>query len=929
MQSDEPLPPIMNAHEKYKQMRARKDVAAVATRWQFSDQPRPELVNLLHAQTEGHLNNDIRGKLFSSGHYKDRDYLAGLSALDDVLSIPGYSEDRYGIPTAEMRSRYIAHSDLILKYISLRLYDSQTHTLSKCLDLLEHLLGVMEEVGNDDRYQQVIGLTDYEAHCILPHLIVQLGNGKEQIRSRVRRVIIGQMTHLYPVTKIFQMLLEHGLRASKNSRVRQEALDSMAYFVRERSAGLGLGGVCAMPAKTVPVIASAISDRDANVRNAALNCLVEISGNVPGGEGDLWRLIGRLPERERSMLEEKLRHNGSGSASVGSRSSSRMSGSIGGGGSVGRMASIRPPLAGGSSGLRPPSRTAGTLQRGGLGSLHPHRLPPTTGGNSADQYQSQYPTRSQAAASGGHPRPYNLDLDRLELPSYSSHVKPSLTTAPRTTSPSAVGPGIDEYHHQDQTSAPSPSEEQWIEGIIADLSGDDPRAVVDALDQLQQFLSEKSSDTQGLVVRHINDLLPAVRLQMRWAFATTTDPESASPLHATLNRLRKATVGTLIDVFKGDSRLGKHANEESVSQVLDELLRRLVDPVLTESTTSDAPLIEDALQLTKAMNSLVMRILENADRTTVYCTLVGMLENAMAMRIPTEGQTPTQRHHAKYGDLVMRCLWRISKHLRDEVTKSPKPALRYGELLPLTHRFFARLPDSEWRQREERKCLYGDLPKRTIKTINHAIATGLGGGDIWDYMSGVAAMVCAEDPSVLRRLGQLGQQRATRALSDSDWAGEVHDVLSESSETYAYIRHVLQDKFSPSVGQVEGILAGVSGLGLGSSSGSALRRGMPAFSSVMDSISSPAKGAGSVGGGPMGNISPLRSSNSNSTSTSNGGPWVKRVYETCITWVDCAGLPQRHHVLAVPTPASDQPTKQLPLRAHDHKCCYIHNSKCG
>ncbi|KAJ1918536.1 hypothetical protein H4219_002550 [Mycoemilia scoparia] len=785
-------PPILNASPKYKEMRARKDATVSSARWQFTDTPRPELINLLNAQMEGHVSHGLKALLFSTGHYKDRDYLTALTSLDDMLSIPGFSEDRYGVATEEMRDRYLAHNDLLFKYISLRLYDNQTHTILKCLDLIEHFFQVMEERN--------VGWSDYEAHCLLPHLIAQLGNNKEQVKSRVRQLVISRLTHLYPVSKIFQNLLDYGLRGCKNARTRQESLESMSYFVRERSAGLGLSGVCSNPSKIVPQIAQAISDRDAQVRTAALSCLVEMSQHVPGGEGELWRLVGRLPEREKSMLEERLKHRsggggaaaaGTGTGSSNSRSSSRLGGAA-------------------TSQLR--SRQLGGGPGSGIKGLHGHGLagPGNSTGPSPGLGRNSQASSSTSLQSRG----YNLNLDGLNLPSYSSHTTtafpasnmPALSTIKSV--PTSYNQGSDhnsvysqgydrQYNWQPTPSAePECTEEQYLEGIIADLSGDDPRSAVDALDQLQRFVAESDS-SRDVIASQINYLLPAVRLQMRWAFATTIDPSSSSPMRQTLARLRKATIATLIDVFV-DKSLAESAGSEAVSQVLDELLRRLVDPVLNDSKEGDSPLIDDAAQLSQAMNSLVMRILENADRTIVYKNLIPMLESAMSVRLPLKGLSSQQHYQAKYGDLVMRCLWRISKNLKDEIIKKPEN-LKYDQILPLTHRFFVRLPDSEWRQRED-KFMYGDLPKRTIKTINHAIATGLG-PRIWDEMGTLVAEIGQENPRALP-LSQLHRQHP----HDQAWAMNVHQIFTESSETYAYIRHVTQDNQPPTPRQIEKII---------------------------------------------------------------------------------------------------------------------------
>lgn len=61
------------------------------------------------------------------------------------------------------------------------------------------------------------------------------------------------------------------------------------------------------PAASLKVLAAQISDRDPGVRTAALNALVCVHAIV--GE-PLWKMIGQMPEKERSMLEERIKRSG-------------------------------------------------------------------------------------------------------------------------------------------------------------------------------------------------------------------------------------------------------------------------------------------------------------------------------------------------------------------------------------------------------------------------------------------------------------------------------------------------------------------------------------------------------------------------------------------------------------------------------------------
>lgn len=85
------------------------------------------------------------------------------------------------------------------------------------------------------------------------------------MRLRVQQ-IIQKLPKVYSYGRIFQTLLEHGLK-SKNSKTRQGTLDELAHVLK----GAGLSSCD--PAKAFPLVASMIGDKDAAVRKSALGVL--------------------------------------------------------------------------------------------------------------------------------------------------------------------------------------------------------------------------------------------------------------------------------------------------------------------------------------------------------------------------------------------------------------------------------------------------------------------------------------------------------------------------------------------------------------------------------------------------------------------------------------------------------------------------------
>ncbi|KAJ2737013.1 hypothetical protein IW152_000276 [Coemansia sp. BCRC 34962] len=976
----EGIPPILDCDFRAKEQRARRDMSAnpnSVPRWAHlgDSRVRSDLEAQLSEQMSVHFNPLIYRLLFSTGHYKDRDFLSGLTTIEEVISITSLSQQRFGLPLfADMADedslagRYMANIDLLLKYISIRMYDGSTHTLLKSFDLLERLIQMTEESQQQQQTKlPTSSWTDYEVQAVLPALIGRLGDAKEVVRARSRRLLTQLITHLYPPTKLFTTLLEHGVINKSNARIRQESLDCIAFLIRERTAGLGLSAVCAQPARAIPIIAQGIADRDSNVRTATLNVLVTVGEQLPGGADELWRLCGRIAEKERTMLEEKLKRS-----TIGVGFSSSQAGSdIGGGVRPNSRAGLAPPVgirarssqygapvgAAPGPGSRPassigrPSMSAGggNLPRNGSGigigvggSMGAGRLARSGGPSASAQTYgmgdsgvvndysaySQQPQRQVPATQygGSSVKPmFSLDFDNLNLPSYSSataeqlggasgsgrsaSLRPGTAPAPppyeqqarpghSDLSSAAIGYGASRSDSlqsalsglqislgakggsssngsgagsQSERATPgshsigSPSiaaastgrpmsmvyaaprnaadfsrwskldREQWMEGVVADLSSDDSKAAEKAMERLQGLLdiieppavgSEAYAHTPVLdsVRKNVGNITSALAVQLRWAFTTTsTDPSMVSPFQAMLINIRKLSLHLLLGIFD-DRRLAQCVREDALLTVVEEMIRRLVDPLLKRDEDADSKATRGSVPnyewATKSLNAIVVKILDKADRTTVYVVLIRLLQSSMAVPVPNPPPTDSDTQRVEFGDLAMRCLWRLTKPLEQELqlqfgdlvasgaTNVPAsignpefgdirkhPFIRIDPILRTMHRFFEHLPDREWRKREDRNMwMFGDLPKRTIKTIGHMALCRLR-GLVWQFTGLILHDVITEHPGLIHP-PPLSKCPVGSPAQDSDpallgWLGDVHTKMSQASETWAYLQSAL------------------------------------------------------------------------------------------------------------------------------------------
>ncbi|KAK2868912.1 hypothetical protein Q7C36_000783 [Tachysurus vachellii] len=181
--------------------------------------------------------------------------------------------------------------DLILKWFTLRFFDTNTSVLMKALEYLKLLFVTL---SNQDYH-----LTEHEATLFIPYFILKTGEPKDVVRKDVRN-IFSLLRKVYPASRVFPFLMD-GTK-SKNSKQRAECLEELCCLV----------GLCGMSvfqqtaAKSLREIAVHIGDRDTSVRNAALNTVVA-AYNVCGEQ--VYKLIGQLSEKDMSMLEERIKRS--------------------------------------------------------------------------------------------------------------------------------------------------------------------------------------------------------------------------------------------------------------------------------------------------------------------------------------------------------------------------------------------------------------------------------------------------------------------------------------------------------------------------------------------------------------------------------------------------------------------------------------------
>jgi cytoskeleton-associated protein 5 len=124
---------------------------------------RKDLADLLQHQMEPHASKDLVAQLFSHDHNAVNDHVSGLTTMHDFFSTAESGDDKFGVPPDDLRAVALACSDLALKYVSIKAHEPQSNLSSKCLEVVEAVLGFLRSIDAQ--------IDDSEALCFLPTLI--------------------------------------------------------------------------------------------------------------------------------------------------------------------------------------------------------------------------------------------------------------------------------------------------------------------------------------------------------------------------------------------------------------------------------------------------------------------------------------------------------------------------------------------------------------------------------------------------------------------------------------------------------------------------------------------------------------------------------------------------------------------------------------
>ncbi|XP_045625403.1 cytoskeleton-associated protein 5 isoform X3 [Procambarus clarkii] len=702
-----------------KQQRVSDEQRLRVLRWDFTT-PRAEFITQLKDQmTAAGMNRQLVSNMF---HQDFKFHIKAIDGLNEDLSS--------NLPAC------ITNLDLILKWLTIRFFDTNPSVIMKAMDYLQQ---VFQFVSEDDYH-----LLDAEAYCFLPFLVTKFGDPKDSIRGPARN-IAKLICNIYPASKVSPYMME-GLKA-KNARQRAECLEAISNLIEV----YGMSVCQPSPGVALKEIAKQIADRDNSVRNAALNALVQVYFR----EGEkVFKLVGNLADKDMSLLEERIK----------------------------RAAKNRPVIK------KPPVEPeVPTVRGGGAANGRPNRVIPTaaqpapvlvrdresTAVGEQSSLLKRFGMRTQQSSNVNAPFKidYGLieklleDNDNSDRPQYNIEEIPDMASLlnykPVCPTPSSrlTRPGFSSVSRPITSASTLEAEgaAQAINMVISQVATPDANTVITALSQLDEVLQSEERCCE--LAPHIDQLLIVATLQYRLVLNTKMANPNVNKEECI--KIYRSLTNCLMMIFN-NKQLGTKATRDVLRDVVHVLIHILLDPRLSQ--------LEDGPQIIRAINVLVVRLVEKAQFTHVFSALLKLLHESVG-----------SGGGCKFTELVMKCNWKVIRILPSRTSD-----LDLDQILFDVHNFLVAYPVNTWSERPS------DTPLRTIKTVIHTLCRVYGttilshfskidnahGSELHKYLTKALKKPKTEDDG---GIGDSNRLAAAQVTNDSVESGKSPKRLSKTA----------------------------------------------------------------------------------------------------------------------------------------------------
>jgi cytoskeleton-associated protein 5 len=271
---------------------------------------------------------------------------------------------------------------------------------------------------------------------------------------------------------------------------------------------------------------------------------------------------------------------------------------------------------------------------------------------------------------------------------------------------------------QPLAAAVAASEEAQQLAAWAAVLRQEPRDEARLVETMKEVCLRVAQVDEGRWAGQLDALVEALTALLRWAF----EEQPAFPV-----RVSKYAINTLVELLKRP-RLASSVSMERLGELMELVLVWLVDARVAQEP-----------DFLRAFNTLMLKVLENGAPTATHCVLVRLLA------LPA-----SERHSAKFTELVMKCLLKLTKALAGNL-----PRLDLAPLLNEVHLFLLA----------PRPPLQPDMPLRTLRTLLHELLR-LKGPALLDHLTLVPNPCPAQPPPIFPLLHQLLQQLSTTSPTD-------------------------------------------------------------------------------------------------------------------------------------------------------------------
>lgn len=291
----------------------------------------------------------------------------------------------------------------------------------------------------------------------------------------------------------------------------------------------------------------------------------------------------------------------------------------------------------------------------------------------------------------------------------------------------------------------------WNEALDI-ISFGSPEQSVEGMKVVCHELAQATSDPEGSamdeLVKDADRLVSCLANKVAKTFDFSLTGASS--------RSCKYVLNTLMQTFQ-NKRLAYAVKESTLDSLITELLLWLLD--------ERVPHMDDGSQLLKALNVLMLKILDNADRTSSFVVLINLLRPLDPSRWPSPASNETfAARNQKFSDLVVKCLIKLTKVLQSTIYD-----VDLDRILQSIHLYLQDLGMEEIR----RRAGADDKPLRMVKTVLHELVK-LRGAAIKGHLS-MVPIDMKPQPIILAYIDlNLETLAAARMLTATGPVGQTH-----------------------------------------------------------------------------------------------------------------------------------------------------------